>query len=123
MDSQDGEGGSGGVGGIGVAPSNHVYGPASVHLVPCKVHHNGPAPVATYFRPADGGPRDSGDGLGKAEARGGQKIDCCAGNTGEEQAEGQAKGGADRRKDGQVWEHFEDDGEEYTARFRGRKLV
>lgn len=129
MESQGESGGSGGhaggvVGGVGVAPSNHIYGPASVHLLPCKIHHNGPAPVATYFRPADSRHKGSVEQLGKTDAGGNQERECCDGSTEQEQVKG-ALGilGADRRKDGQVWEHFEDDGEEHTARFRGRKLV
>lgn len=26
---------------VGIAAARHVYGPASVHLLPCKIHHTG----------------------------------------------------------------------------------
>lgn len=120
-------GGGNGGNGVGVAPSNHVYGPANVHLLPCKVHHNGTAPVATYFRPAGGNPKESDDGSGRLDTRGESGKETDARQEGEG---GEVKGGvvailgaAGGRKDGQAWEHFEDDRGERTARFRGRKLV
>ena len=30
-----------GRGEVGIGAAQHVYGPASVHLLPCKIHHTG----------------------------------------------------------------------------------
>ncbi|CAM9273325.1 unnamed protein product, partial [Hapterophycus canaliculatus] len=52
MDTYYGSSDAHGGGDVGIGAARHVYGPASVHLLPCTIHHTaGPAPVATYFRP------------------------------------------------------------------------
>eukprot|EP00903_Cladosiphon_okamuranus_P006933 g6747.t1 len=145
-----------GRGEVGIGAARHVYGPASVHQLPCKIHHTGPAPVATYFRPrpplAEGGPRsndntattlagangdlDGGDAMpqnndSRGAADSGPSDGGSGGGGAEENAtpvvaggkgEGAGEGGG-AANDGQKWELFEDDSAEYTARFRGRKLV
>lgn len=108
---------------VGIGAAQHVYGPASVHLLPCKVHHTGPAPVATYFRPTPPLVKDMQETATAAETIGAEGLakDMEAG--GEES--GEPAGGADSCEGtaGQKWEHFEDDRLEQTARFRGRKLM
>lgn len=121
-------------GGIGIAPASHVYGPANVHVLPCKIHHTGPAPVATYFRPRqpvvprDAGPQDenippiseiereSTEKKGVEDAKEPEKRTSAAEEKGVESI-------LSNRREGQVWEQKEDDPEESTARFRGRKLM
>ncbi|CAN0107053.1 unnamed protein product [Scytosiphon promiscuus] len=138
---------------IGIGTARHVYGPASVHLLPCKIHHTGPAPVATYFRPRPpltendgrnqhGGNTDVGDdtvattavpALIEATNNNGIGVEASgatnAGEGGRPPAAGEnAKPGALVVKEevgcgDQDWELFDDDAAEHTARFRGRKLV
>lgn len=149
--SQSGDGG----GGIGIAPSNHVYGPASIHLLPCKIHHTGPAPVATYFRPSSAAAvsvasgvasddssaeiarsRGNGDVMAEVVVDRGEKKELSVGGSSncssmdeKRMSDGVVKkaravaGALGTRDDGQVCEHFEDDAQMQTARFRGRRLL
>lgn len=36
-----------GRGEVGIGVARHVYGPASVHLLPCKIHHTGELPPSS----------------------------------------------------------------------------
>eukprot|EP00752_Nemacystus_decipiens_P006946 g6234.t1 len=130
-----------GRGEVGIGIARHVYGPASVHLLPCKIHHTGPAPVATYFRPrpplAEAGLRrndnaaaalagangdlDGGAATQQNNGTGVGAADSAAGSGGGDGAEENTKPVVE--DDGQKWELFEDDSAEHTARFRGRKLL
>lgn len=123
-------------GGIGIAPANHVYGPANVHMLPCRIHHTGPAAVVTYFRPqslATLNKDNPGDEiLALAKKDGDEKLETKEdkekrGTSAKDAVvDGEKKSAAavlGKRKDGQVWEHFDDDPHELTARFRGRKFM
>lgn len=121
---------------MGIGPATHVFGPASVHILPCRIHHTGPAPVATYFRPQ--GPVATKKNLPQDENvdpavdKNGRTSETNEGSKGGERSEQdispaeKPEGVAavlGKRKQGQVWKHFDDDPDEYTARFRGRKLM
>lgn len=121
-------------GGIGIAPASHVYGPANVHVLPCEIHHTGPAPVATYFRPRqpvvsrDAGPQDEKKHPpNKIERESIEKKGVEDAKEPEKRASAVDEEGVvavlSNRREGQVWEQKEDDPEESTARFRGRKLM
>ncbi|CAM9290563.1 unnamed protein product [Pylaiella littoralis] len=134
-----------GQGEVGIGIARHVYGPASVHLLPCKIHHTGHAPVATYFRPrpplAAGGGQQGNDGdnvAATALADAGNNSEAGSGGSGGGGGAGEnidtqpvvvvgeregGEGGRGGAAGDQKWQVFEDDSAEHTARFRGRKFV
>ncbi|CAM9502828.1 unnamed protein product [Ectocarpus sp. 6 AP-2014] len=126
---------------VGIGAARHVYGPASVHLLPCKIHHTGPAPVATYFRPSPTNENRNSDttaaaasataladatgnnGVGEGAARKTSTAPGSGENAKPVAADGGGGGDGESAVGDQKWELFEDDSAEHTARFRGRKFV
>lgn len=107
---------------VGIAVARHVYGPANVHLLPCKVHHTGPAPVATYFRPRPPLSYDiknAAPAANEDDPKGIEKDD----NSSDRVASEPNIVAVPKGKDDEAWVEFEDDSLEHTARFRGRKLM
>ena len=104
---------------VGIAAARYVYGPANVHLLPCKVHHTGSAPVSTYFRPQP--PKDSKNMTPVVDEVKEKGIagDGHLSNEDKSQSAVVAREG----KGEETWVKLEDDTQEHTARFRGRKLM
>ncbi|CAM9162593.1 unnamed protein product, partial [Discosporangium mesarthrocarpum] len=91
---------------VGIAAASHVYGPASVHLLPCRIDHTGPAPVAQYFQPQsqpDEPSKLNTTSEGSGFRNGAEKND----------PDGAAK----------VRQRVEPDDGEITSHFRGRKMM
>lgn len=106
---------------VGIAVARHVYGPANVHLLPCKVHHTGSAPVATYFRPRPPLSEDirNTTPVAKGDPKGSEKDE----NSSDRVASEPNIIAVPKGKDEEAWVDFEENSSEHTARFRGRKLT
>lgn len=106
---------------VGIAVARHVYGPANVHLLPCKVHHTGSAPVATYFRPRPPLSEDieNTTPVAKGDMKETEKDE----NSIDRVANEPNIVAVPKGKDKEAWVEFEDNSLEHTARFRGRKLT